>query len=263
MIVVCLKWVTHPGEPNDARFAGMSPADQSALEFALVQSTATGDEVTAITVGPVAAESVLRDALACGAQHGIRINAPFALASSQVAEAIASVVTDAAWVWCGDYSLDRGTGTVPAFLAGALSAQQALGIIAVDPSSHGGVTVTRRLDGGRRELLRVSAPAVVSVEGATAHLRRAGLGAVRAAAQADITVHQPAAFAHPEEGVIQPYRPRARAMAAPRGEHPLERLRALTDAGAAVSAHGETVVLEPVAAAARIAAALREWGYLT
>ena len=34
-VIVCLKWVSHPGEPNDERFAGMSPADQCALEFAL------------------------------------------------------------------------------------------------------------------------------------------------------------------------------------------------------------------------------------
>ena len=41
-----------------------------------------------------------------------------------------------------------------------------------------------------------------------------------------------------------------------------ERLRVLTDAGAASAARGETVVLEPAAAAARIVAALRAWGYL-
>ncbi|MEY4607615.1 MAG: hypothetical protein RLY45_2375, partial [Actinomycetota bacterium] len=28
MIVACLKWVSHPGEPDDERFAGMSPADR-------------------------------------------------------------------------------------------------------------------------------------------------------------------------------------------------------------------------------------------
>ena len=48
MIVACLKWVTHPGEPHDARFAGMSPADQSALEFALAQAALSGAEVTVV-----------------------------------------------------------------------------------------------------------------------------------------------------------------------------------------------------------------------
>ena len=262
MIVACLKWVTHPGEPNDARFAGMSPADQSALEFALAQAAATGAEVTVVTVGPPAAESVLRDAIACGAHHAIHIHAPAALTSAQVAEAISTAVPAARWVWCGDYSLDRGTGSMPAFLAANLVAQQALGVIAVELSGDGPVTATRRLDGGRREVLSVNAPAIISVEGATAELRRAALSALRAAAQVQIEVRQPASAAHAEDAVIYPYRPRARALAAPRGAHPLDRLRALTDASSAAPAHGESVVLEPAAAAERIVAALRKWGYL-
>ena len=262
MIVACLKWVTHPGEPNDARFAGMSPADQSALEFALAQATAAGAEVTVITVGPLAAEAVLRDAVASGAHHAIRIEAPTPLNSAQVAEAISAAVPSAQWVWCGDYSLDRGTGSVPSFLAANLGAQQALGVIAVEQSGHGQFTATRRLDGGRREILAVNAPAVISVEGATAHLRRAGLGAVLAAAHAQILVRHSSPSAHADEAVILPYRPRARALAAPRGTHPLDRLRALTDSSGSAPAHGESVVLAPADAAVRIVAALREWGYL-
>lgn len=262
MIVACLKWVTHPGEPHDARFAGMSPADQSALEFALAQAAATGLEVTVVTVGAVAAESVLRDAVACGAHHAIRIHAPAALTSAQVAEAISTAVPTAQWVWCGDYSLDRGTGSVPAFLAANLAAQQALGVIAVELAGDGPVTATRRLDGGRREVLSVAAPAVISVEGATAELRRAGLGALRAAAQLQIDVRHPSSAAHADDAVIHPYRPRARALAAPRGDSPLDRLRELVDAGGAAPAHGESVTLEPAAAADRIVAALRTWGYV-
>jgi electron transfer flavoprotein beta subunit len=262
VIVACLKWVAHPGEPNDERFAGMSPADQSALEFALQQAAAFGAGVVAVTVGPAGADKVLRDALACGAARAIRIHTTRPMLSNDVAAAIAAVVPDASWVWCGDYSLDRGTGSVPAFLAGRLAAQQALGIIAVDPTAHGVVTATRRLDGGRRELLSVAAPAVVSVEGATAHLRRAGLAALRTAGKATIEVVQPSTPAAPYDAVVHPYRPRARALAAPSGDLALDRLRSLTDAGAAVASRGEQVTLAPAAAAARIVAALREWGYL-
>ena len=262
MIVACLKWVTHPGEPDDARYAGMSPADQSALEFALAQGAATGTDVTVVTVGPLAAEAVLRDAVACGAHHAIRIDAPATLTSAQVADAISAAVPSALWVWCGDYSLDRGTGSVPAFLAANLGAQQALGVIAVEPSGPAQFTATRRLDGGRREVLAVNAPAVISVEGATAHLRRAGLGALLAAAHTRVLVRPSSPSAHGDDAVIYPYRPRARALAAPRGDHPLDRLRALTDAGGTAPSHGESVVLEPTEAATRIVAALREWGYL-
>ena len=72
----CLKWVSHPGEPHDERFAGMSPADQSALEFALRQAERLGVGATAVTVGPTGADRVLRDALACGATRAVRIDAP-------------------------------------------------------------------------------------------------------------------------------------------------------------------------------------------
>lgn len=260
-IVVCLKWVTHPGEPHDERFAGISPADQSALEFALQQGATMGVGVTAVTVGPAVVVSVLRDAISCGAAQAIHVLAHPAMRSDEVADAIAAAVGAPRWVWCGDYSLDRGTGSVPAFLAARLGAQQALGIIHLEPAGDGTIAATRRLDGGRREMLQVHAPAVVSVEGATAHLRRAGLAAVRAALQAPITIVQSSSALHGPDAVVQSYRPRARALAAPAGS-PLDRLRVLTDAGAASAARGETVVLEPEAAAARIVEALRQWGYL-
>jgi hypothetical protein len=64
------------------------------------------------------------------------------------------------------------------------------------------------------------------------------------------------------ESVVRPYRPRARELPAPSGATPLERLRALTDAGAAAAARGEQVTLDPAAAAARIVQALRDWGHL-
>ena len=260
-VYACLKWVSHPSEPLDERFAGMSPADQSALEFALRQGERLGVGVTAITVGPVGADRVLRDALACGATHAVRIDAPTTTAGVDVGLAIADHVTDAQWVWCGDHSLDCGAGSVPAFIAAQLGAQQALGVVAIDLVDDG-VHATRRLDGGRREVLGVRSPAVVSVEGATAPLRRASLAALRSATSATIEVRQPTTPIHMMEFMVRPYRPRARALAAPAGETALERLAVLTDAAAASAARGETVHLEPADAAARIVRALRDWGHL-
>ena len=211
MIVTCLKWVSHPGEPDDERFAGMSPADRAALELALQQADASGDSITAVTVGPAGADRVLREAHAAGARRLVRIDTAdeslALLGSDAVAAAIGAVVrqlagdagnsagggtaatTDALWAWCGDYSLDRGSGSVPAYLAGAIGARQALGCIAVEPHGHGTLHAVRRLDGGRRELLEVQAPAVISVEGSVAQLRRSSLAAVRTAMSAAVEVH--------------------------------------------------------------------------
>mgnify|MGYP002682876929 CR=1 FL=1 len=124
------------------------------------------------------------------------------------------------------------------------------------------IVATRRVDGGRREVLDVRAPAVISVEGATARLRRASLTAIRVAATAPIEVVAPTIAMHADEYSVHPYRPRARALASPTGVDALDRVRSLTATGAASSTH-EVETLAPADAAARLVRALTEWGYLT
>lgn len=260
-VYVCLKWVFQANEPSDARFAGMSPADHAALELALQCAKHTAGAVTAITVGPQAAETVLRDAIACGAAHAVRVDAPVATASADIAAMIASAASHAAWIWCGDYSTDNGSGSVPSFLAAALQARQALGVINIS-FENDGIVATRRVDGGRREVLDVRAPAVISVEGATARLRRASLSAMRAAATAHIDVVTPMVAGRTSDYTVHPYRPRARALAAPSALDALDRVRSLTTSGALATAQHEVETLAPAAAAARIVDALRDWGYL-
>ena len=257
---VCLKWVFQANEPRDARFAGMSPADHAALELALQHATRIGGHVTAVTVGPVHADAVLREALACGVTRAIRVEAPTATNSIEVASAIARLASEAAWVWCGDYSIDNGSGSVPAFVAATLVASQALGVIAV-AFENDRVVATRRVDGGRREVLDVRSPAVISVEGATARLRRASLTAMRTSAIAPIEVVVPGVAMRTNDHTVHPYRPRARALAAPAGADALDRVRNLTATGATPSAHA-VETLTPTEAAARIVRALTAWGYL-
>jgi electron transfer flavoprotein beta subunit len=263
MIAVCVKWVDGLAEPGDDRFAGISAADQAALELALQHAAATNDDVVVVALGPAAAERALRDALACGATSAIRVDADTASPSDVVAGMIADVVRDAAWVWCGDYSTDRGTGSMPAFLADRLGWPQALGAVGAQLGSE--LRITRRLDGGRRELLTVVGPAVVSVEGSVCDLRRAPLAALLRSKSADVSVvaRTTAEIADPSSAAtVRPYRPRARSMPAPIGDHPLDRLRALTAAGATAASRGETLTLPPREAAERIVVALRDWGYL-
>lgn len=261
-VAVCLKWVTPVGE-NDDRFAGVSAADQAALESALVWAERQNTDVVVVTVGSSGAERALRDALACGASRAIRIEADPHATSADVARVVAPHVADADLVWCGDYSLDRGSGSFPAHLADVLDIEQALGLVDVefDGASTGPrIRATRRLDGGRREILSITPRAVVSVEGSVARLRRAPLRALLAADHVEIERH--AATLHGDELVLVPYRPRARVLHAPAGTSALDRVRVLTDAGSTAT-RAETVELEPDAAAERIVGALREWGYLT
>jgi electron transfer flavoprotein beta subunit len=265
VIAACLKWTALPGDESDDRFAGVSPADLAALELALRLGDLLGEEVLAVASGPAGADRALRDALAAGATRAVRIDAAADADSRDVAFELAHVTAAASIVLCGDYSLDRGTGSVPAFIAHHRRIAQALGLVAVavDRCTTERVHATRRLDGGRREVLTVPTPCVLSVEGSVATLRRAGLKQALASRAAEVEIRQsPPAHHHTAPAIIVPYRPRARVMPAPEGADALSRLRVLTDATAAPT-RGEMVELEPRAAAERIARALREWGYLT
>jgi electron transfer flavoprotein beta subunit len=269
VIAACLKWVDRRPEVDpltgdvhvDGRSSGASDADQAALEWALRTGAAWDHDVVVLTAGPAGAESVLRLALAVGATKAIRVDVPAGAPSEAVAAGLAPLLSGCEVVWCGDVSLDRGTGSVPAYLAAHLGAAQALGLVEVDVGPPGTLTALRRLDGGRRERLCVTAPGVCSVEGAAARLRRSSLAATLSARTAAIDV-RPAPAPVPAPPVsTRPYRPRARVLPPPDGATALERIAALTRPATA-TAHGQPVVLEPAAAADRVLEALRTWGYL-
>ena len=278
MIAACCKWVDLRPEVDpldahvrtDPRTAGCSAADAAALEWALRAGERWDQPVLAVTAGPPEADRVLREAVAAGATRAVRIDLPTSAPSAVVATAIATVLGAAriTSVWCGDHSLDRGSGAVPAFLAAELGSAQALGLVDVELDARAGrVTAWRRLDRGRREHVRLDGPWVLSVEGSTARLRRAALGAVMSSGRAPVEVVTPApavregSEAAAESHLLRPYRPRARVLPGPAGATALDRVRALTES-AATSSHGhEVVVLDPPVAADRILDALAAWGY--
>ena len=253
MIIVAWKWIG----AGDERGHWTSDADRAALEVGLQMAERTSDTVDVVTVGPRASDGALREALAAGASRALRIDAPPGLESDVVAGALASVAGDAAWVVCGDISADRGTGAVPAFLAARLGVAQALGLVEVELGADH-VKAVRRLDGGRREVLEVGPPAVLSVEGSVARLRRSGLRAELAARTATVEQYDGPSGPLEQPRATLPYRPRPRVVTMPSGDA-LARVRQLADVGGDSSGHGEVLVLDPPAAAARILAALREW----
>jgi electron transfer flavoprotein beta subunit len=254
---------------TDRRWAGLSDADEAALETALVLAQQWAGTVVAVSAGPSDVDAVLRQALAAGAARAVRVDLPADAPSTSVARALGDVVTDlgATWVLCGAHSLDRGSGSVPAFLAHHLTAAQALGLVSVEAqggSAPRAAVVTRRLDQARRERLRVVAPAVLSVEGSVARLRRASLAAALRSESAEIEVTSPS-VATAQGAATAPttrraYRPRARALDAPHGST-LQRILELTDA-ATPRTPPRLVELDPEAAAAEILEQLREWGEL-
>lgn len=260
------------------RDRGPGRPDLAALEHALRLAQRWDAQVVAATVGPSEADAMLRDALAAGAAEALRVEPasrtpgprPALLvgggqdAAAALAAALIRRYGVPDLVLCGDRSADRGTGSFPAFLAAALDASQVLGVVRMEPGDDGVLRVHRRLDGGRREVLLVRRPAVVSVEAAGVRLRRAGLPATLASGHAVIPVAgAPVAAAAHRIRVLgaHPYRPRPRELPGPSGSA-LRRMLELT--GALVERTPPTVLgpLSPGQAADELLGYLRRRGYL-
>jgi len=266
---------------------GVSAADEAALEWALRLGEAWERPVLIAAAGERSCEPLLQAALAAGAARAVRVaigpDSPSALVAARLAPVLRAAGADG--VLCGDASLDRGSGSVPAFLAGELGAAQALGLVGLGvETADRTLLVERRLDRGRRERLRVRPPFVVSVEAGTARLRRASLSALLATRRAEIEVAEAGgedrtgavggtleAGEEVEAGRqvdaarivgIEPFRPRTRVVAPPPATlGPRERVLALTGAlrGRQPS---RTLKLGPEEAAAALLQALSDWGEL-
>ncbi len=293
LIAACVKWVRLRSEVDPvhgtvtavAHAGGFSDADLSAVEVALRLADAWGAETAVVCAGPADAEDALRDLVASGVSRAIRIDAVggghgslglgAGVGEAAAAQLAAVLSTDglsadglgADVVVCGDVSVDIGSGTVPGYLAHHLGTAQALGLIEVAPGPAGSIRALRRLDGGRREVLEVSCPAVISVEGGVAELRRAGLAATLAARDAVVELRggvrtgSAVTADRTEPPRLRPWRPPGRAIPAPDGAHALDRIVALT--GALVDrTPPRTVGADPAEAAEVILEQLRAWGYL-
>ena len=286
VIVAALSWSWRETEVDPLTGAlranlhdrGPSVPELAALEHALRLAERWDAQVVAASVAPAEADEMLRDALAVGAAQALRVEParwmarprPVGLVGGEreSAAALAAALRQhygvPDLVLCGDLAADRATGSFPAFLAASLGAAQALGCVRLEPLDGRVLRAYRRLDGGRREVLLVRPPAVVSVEAAGVRLRRAGLPATLAGKDAAITMAStPAAAAARRIRIIgaHPYRPRPRELPVPTGTA-LRRTLELT--GALVQRTPPTVVgpLPPDQAASELLAYLRRCGYL-
>lgn len=275
-IVVCMKWVALRPDvdpisgavASDERWSGPSLADQAALELGLRLAASWNADCIVVSVGSSAADPMLREAIAAGAARVVRIDVDVDIerqpTSASVAAMLAEVIgpLNPALVVCGDWSLDRGSASVPVFLAAALDADAACGLVAFTDEGPSALQVERRLDGGRREVLAITGRAVVSVEGSVARLRRATLAGVLAANKATIETRTPNAIEwEPAPARVAPFRPRARILNAPTSPDPRRRVEVLT--GALVDrTPPQRLTLDPGGAAEVIIEKLRAWGQI-
>ena len=123
--------------------AGASASGLAALEVALRLGEAWHSPVTVVTIGTAAADLMLRDALARGADSAIRIEVPpghgtgppgMPAALGAAAGVLAAALAGHPVVLCGDGGHGSGTGAIPALLAARAGRAQALGLTGVEPA---------------------------------------------------------------------------------------------------------------------------------
>ena len=168
------------GGAEDLQYATNEP-DAYALEHALALRTAEGGEVIAVSVGPEWAESVLRDALARGADRAVHVRAED-LDALGVARILAAVFAreEADLLLAGLQSEDMGYGQTPVLAAGLLGLPHTTLALSLSLSDIG-LSVVRELEEGWRQRVELPLPAVVSVQAGGIALSYASLMGIKRA----------------------------------------------------------------------------------
>lgn len=201
-IVVCIKQV--PDEPTiridlermtlirEGVESTINPLDRVALEAGLDLRRRAGGQVTVLSMGPPQSMESLREALATGADRAILLTDPaFAgadtLATSHVlARAISRLETFPDLLLCGVQTTDSDTGHVGPQIAEELGLPQVCGVSEIN--LEGDSLVVERLSDGFLDTVRVTLPALISVNRELCPLRSLPLGALEMAfSQGDIS----------------------------------------------------------------------------
>lgn len=145
----------------------MNPACKHALEAALQIKEKFGANVAALTMGPPAAEEVLREAVALGANRGILISDKCLAGSDTyatsliLAAAIKKECPRCDLILCGAYTSDSETAQVGPQLAEELNLPAAAYVENIE--IKGRALRVRRLVDNFRETLEMEFPALVTV----------------------------------------------------------------------------------------------------
>src|SRR4051795_7855702 len=181
-VLVCVKRVpatagkirlTADEQAIDTKFLGftVSPHEECAVEEAVRIVEAKGGSSTVMTLGPVAAEDQLRDALAVGIERGVLLETDGsdwdALATSAaIVDAIRADEAAAApfdLLLFGNEAADTGDFQVGIRVAAALDLPVVVGAKAIE-ILDGAIRVRREAGGGGSEVYEVALPAVVAVK---------------------------------------------------------------------------------------------------
>lgn len=169
----------------------LNPFDAYAVEEALRLKEKLGGSITAISVGPVQAESAIREAIAMGVDKGILVNDP-ALAGSDawstgyVLALAIKKLGDAGLIICGKQAADGETAQVGPGIAAHLNIPQITYVRKIDEIDDKHIIAQRLLEEGH-ESIESSLPCVLTVIKEINEPRIASLKGKMAAKKAQIT----------------------------------------------------------------------------
>jgi len=167
-------------------------SDGYALEEALRMKEAKGEgEVVVCTLGAQSAKTVIKDALARGADRGIHILVEEAnkLSPFQIAKTIADAIREenADLVFTGLQSDDASYGQTGVILAEILEIPHATIVIDVDRASLGeSLRLKRELESGWYQWFTYKLPALLTIQSGISQIRYASLKGIMAAKKKEI-----------------------------------------------------------------------------
>jgi electron transfer flavoprotein beta subunit len=167
-------------------------SDGYALEEALRLKEAKGEgEVIVCSLGPQSAKTVIKDALARGADRAIHVVADGSnkLSPYQIAKAIADAIKgeNADLVFTGLQSDDASYGQTGVVLAELLGIPHATIVIEVDRASLGDtLRVKRELESGWYQWFTYKLPSLLTIQSGISQIRYASLKGIMAAKKKEI-----------------------------------------------------------------------------
>lgn len=167
-------------------------SDGYALEEALRMKEAKGEgEVVVCTLGPQSAKTVIKDALARGADRAIHIVAENSkeLSPYQIASTIAAAIREenADLVLSGLQSDDASYGQTGVILAELLGIPHGTLIIEVDRTNlEGTIRIKRELESGWYQWFTYKLPALFTIQSGISQIRYASLKGIMAAKKKEI-----------------------------------------------------------------------------
>lgn len=174
-IAVCIKQVPAAAAELDSitgnlirgQDSVLNPFDAYALEVALRIRDSVGGELWALTMGPMGAAAVLRDAIAMGAEKGVLISdRAFAGADTYAtAYTLAQAIRQLDGfdvIVCGRQTTDGDTSQVAAQLAAHLDLPFCLDIASIEGTDEGMLRVTQELS-GRLQTVELPLPGLIAL----------------------------------------------------------------------------------------------------